>query len=210
MKAGLPVSVNRIITSSSIIGLVPVLLTIEVPCPIPDCGSIVYAPNDCDHVRVDCLDCGAALLTRRGINDAVTLEVAEDSEALLLVAGPYLPAFDISDRLHLATFDSAPLSTAPIEPVRTFWLVTVCNKELSGEPDVGLAVSLGSAIDAEALGQGMVDKLAVAGHGRCTYRARELEVSRAYRASALIATARAEAWRRQAIAASEDQRPPKA
>jgi len=78
------------------------------------------------------------------------------------------------------------MSAADIDPVRTFWLVTVCNRELSGEPDVGLAVSLGSAADAEALGQVMVDKLAVAGYGRCTYRARELEVSRAYRASALL------------------------
>ena len=200
MKAGLPVSVNRISASPSIIGLVPVLITIEVPCPIPDCGSIIYAPNDSASVRIDCLDCGAALLTKRGINDTVTLEVAEDPEAPLFVTRPYLSTFDGSE----------PLNTAPIESVRSFWFVTVCNKELPGEPDVGLAVSLGSAADAEALGQMMADKLAVAGHGRCTYRKRELEVNCPYRASTLIATARSEAWRRQALAATEDQRPPKA
>lgn len=57
-----------------------VLATIEVPCPIPDCGSVVYAPSD-DNVRIDCLDCGAALLTRRGIGGAVTLDVFDDPEA---------------------------------------------------------------------------------------------------------------------------------
>ena len=75
------------------------LISIEVPCPIPDCGSIVYAPNDEDKVRVDCLDCGAALLTRLGIDGAVTLEITEDPKALppRLAAGPHLAAFDVSE-----------------------------------------------------------------------------------------------------------------
>jgi ribosomal protein S27E len=54
-------------------------VTTEVPCPIPDCGSIVYAPNDYDNVRIDCLDCGAALLTRLGIDGTMSLEVVEDA-----------------------------------------------------------------------------------------------------------------------------------
>lgn len=73
--------------------------------------------------------------------------------------------------------------------MKTFWLVTVYNKELPCEADVGLAVSLG-ADDAEALGQEMTDQLAAAGHGRCAYRVRELRVDRAYRASALLLTTR--------------------
>jgi ribosomal protein S27E len=80
-------------------------VTTEVPCPIPDCGSIVYAPNDSDSVRIDCLDCGAALLTRRGIDGAVTLEVTEDAmnaEDLgapppPLAAGRHVAAFDVSE-----------------------------------------------------------------------------------------------------------------
>lgn len=79
-------------------------VTTEVPCPIPDCGSIVYAPNDSDNVRIDCLDCGAALLTRRGIDGAVTLEVTEDAMGTEdpeappppLAAGHHVAAFDVS------------------------------------------------------------------------------------------------------------------
>jgi len=86
-----------------------ILVTIEVPCPIPDCGSIVYAPNDSVNVRIDCLDCGAALLTRRGIDGAVTLEVTDDDEATNdlpppLGAGRHVAAFDAnaqSDDLSL-------------------------------------------------------------------------------------------------------------
>ena len=82
-----------------------ILVTIEVPCPIPDCGSIVYAPNDCDNVRIDCLDCGAALLTRLGIDGTVTLEVVEDATAAdnpktpppPLAAGRHVAAFDVSE-----------------------------------------------------------------------------------------------------------------
>lgn len=88
------------------------------------------------------------------------------------------------------------MSADGVDPVQTFWLVIVCNKDLSGEPDVGLALSLGSSDDAETLGQQMVDQLAAAGHGRCAYRVRELEVGRGYRASALLATDRSEGWRR--------------
>lgn len=79
------------------------LVTTEVPCPIPDCGSIVYAPNDSNNVRVDCLDCGAALLTRCGIDGAVTLEVTEDAggpqdpKPLPLYTWPHLVAFESSD-----------------------------------------------------------------------------------------------------------------
>jgi ribosomal protein S27E len=79
-----------------------ILVTIEVPCPIPDCGSIVYAPHDSDNVRIDCLDCGAALLTRRGIDGAVTLEVTDDDEVTNdlppppLGAGRHVAAFDAS------------------------------------------------------------------------------------------------------------------
>ena len=78
--------------------------------------------------------------------------------------------------------------------VQTFWLVTVCNKELPDEPDIGLAVSLGSDVAAEELGQSMVDELASAGHGRCVYRVHKLEAGRAYRAGALLVTKRAEIW----------------
>ena len=84
----------------------PLLDTIEVPCPIPDCGSIVYTPGDSHNERIDCLDCGAALLTRRGIDGAVALVVTDapvgpdDPEAPLppppLAAGPHVAAFDAS------------------------------------------------------------------------------------------------------------------
>ncbi len=88
------------------------------------------------------------------------------------------------------------MSADGVDSIRTLWLVIVCDKELPGEPDVGLALTLGSSDDAETLGQRMAEELAAAGRGRCVYRARELEVGRGYRASALLATDRSEGWRR--------------
>jgi hypothetical protein len=78
--------------------------TIEVPCPIPDCGSIVYAPSDNDNVRIDCLDCGAALLTRSGIDGAVTLEVTEDA---VITVNHNVPPPRLGAGCHIVAFDAS-------------------------------------------------------------------------------------------------------
>lgn len=87
-----------------------VLATIEVPCPIPDCGSIVYAPND-DNMRIDCLDCGAALLTRLGIDGAVTLEVTDDP---VVTVDPKEPPPPRAVGRHVAVFNSSEPSDDPL------------------------------------------------------------------------------------------------
>jgi hypothetical protein len=80
-----------------------VLVTVEVPCPIPDCGSIVFAPNDCDNFRIDCLDCGAALLTRREIDGTVTLEKAKDA---MVTDKPEMSPPPLGAGHHMAAFDA--------------------------------------------------------------------------------------------------------
>lgn len=78
--------------------------TIEIPCPIPDCGSSVYAPGDSDRERIDCTDCGAALLTRLGLDGTVTLEVTEDA---VVTDDPDAPPPPISAGHHVAAFDAS-------------------------------------------------------------------------------------------------------
>lgn len=79
--------------------------TIEVPCPL--CLSTVYTPGDSDRERIDCLDCGAALVTRRGIDGAATLELdTADDHDTLIVHDPDAPAPPLGAGRHLSAFDA--------------------------------------------------------------------------------------------------------
>jgi hypothetical protein len=68
--------------------------------------------------------------------------------------------------------------------VRT-WVVVVQDKELLGEPDVGIGFEETEEA-ARDLGRRLVDLLAEAGRGRCVFRVRDVETGRGYRATAIL------------------------
>jgi len=76
--------------------------TIEVPCPL--CLSTVYTLGDSDRERIDCLDCGAALLTKRGIDGVATLELDTTDDRDTLV--PDAPPPPLGAGRHLSVFDA--------------------------------------------------------------------------------------------------------
>lgn len=66
------------------------------------------------------------------------------------------------------------------------WLVTIQDKELRGEPDVGMIIVDTNEDDARSLGRTAVCKLAEIGRSRCVASVREIKTGFAYRTSALI------------------------
>ncbi len=68
----------------------------------------------------------------------------------------------------------------------TIWLVVVQDKELAGEPDVGMAVVCGDAELASGVGRDMEDELRIAGRCRCVHHVRVIEPGKHYRVDALI------------------------
>lgn len=68
------------------------------------------------------------------------------------------------------------------------WLVVVKDKELAGEPDIGVAVIEGNELAAKAKVEEMECACIQAGRGRCIARHREIERGKSYRASALLRT----------------------
>jgi len=70
------------------------------------------------------------------------------------------------------------------------WLVVVADKELLGEPDIGMAVVEGNQEAAIGVLREMKQKCADAGRHRCVGRVREIERSKHYRVLALVTPAR--------------------
>ena len=68
------------------------------------------------------------------------------------------------------------------------WLIVIKDKELAGEPDIGLSVVEGNLEAAEAKRDELEAKCIRAGRGRCVGRVREIERGKDYRATALLRT----------------------
>lgn len=68
------------------------------------------------------------------------------------------------------------------------WLIVVKDKDLCDEPDVGIAIVEGNEGAAKAKVDEMQRLCIAAGRGRCVGRYREIERSKAYRATALLRT----------------------
>ena len=68
------------------------------------------------------------------------------------------------------------------------WLVVIKDKELCGEPDVGVAIIEGNEGAAVAKRDEMQKLCIEAGKGRCVGRYLEIERGKAYRATALLRT----------------------
>jgi hypothetical protein len=68
------------------------------------------------------------------------------------------------------------------------WLVVITDKDLRGEPDVGMAIVEGNRLAADARREELEEQCRSAGRGCCVGRVREIERSRAYRATALLRT----------------------
>lgn len=68
------------------------------------------------------------------------------------------------------------------------WLVVIKDKELYGEPDIGVAVIEGNEGAAIAKRDEMQRACIEAGKGRCVGRYREIERGKSYRATALLRT----------------------
>lgn len=69
------------------------------------------------------------------------------------------------------------------------WLVVVQDKELPGEPDIGVAFVEGNELAAKAKVVDLERACVKAGKGRCVGRYREVERGKSYRAAALLRTA---------------------
>lgn len=68
------------------------------------------------------------------------------------------------------------------------FLVVIQDKELDGEPDIGLAICEGNELAARALVQEMEESCRKNGRFRCVGRYREIERWKQYRATALVRT----------------------
>ena len=89
--------------------------SIEVSCPIHGCGSIVYVPGDSHLERIDCTDCGARFLTRRGIDGVPALELEATGETLV-VDDPDGPPPPLAAGAHLKAFDLGAVDEDGTEP----------------------------------------------------------------------------------------------
>lgn len=69
------------------------------------------------------------------------------------------------------------------------WLIVVKDKELPGEPDIGMAFIEGNELAAKAKVDEMERVCIKAGKGRCVARYREIVRGKSYRATALLTTA---------------------
>lgn len=68
------------------------------------------------------------------------------------------------------------------------WLIVIKDKDLYGEPDVGVAVIEGNELAAKAKVDEMQLACINAGRCRCVGRYREIERGKSYRATALLRT----------------------
>lgn len=66
------------------------------------------------------------------------------------------------------------------------WIVVVKDKELEGEPDIGVAFVEGNELAAKAKADELERACIEAGKARCVARYREVVRGKSYRASALI------------------------
>jgi hypothetical protein len=73
-------------------------------------------------------------------------------------------------------------------PGRQLWFVVLQDKELRGEPDVGICLVEGTEEDAAAAGRDMSRAAATAGRARCVSRWREVDPGCMYRATTLLCT----------------------
>ncbi len=87
--------------------------TVERPCPV--CLAEVSAPTEPGAIRVDCLECGAALVTRRALDGDIELEAVSDDETVV-THDPDAPAPPLAAGRHLAEFDAGG---DPDEPAQT-------------------------------------------------------------------------------------------
>ena len=68
------------------------------------------------------------------------------------------------------------------------WLVVIKDKELYGEPDIGVSIIEGNCMAAHAKAKEMEDACIAAGRGRCVSRVKEIERGKSYKATALLRT----------------------
>jgi hypothetical protein len=68
------------------------------------------------------------------------------------------------------------------------YLVVIQDKDLAGEPDIGLAIIEGNELDAHLKRQEMERACIAAGRCRCVGRVREIERGYSYRATSLLRT----------------------
>lgn len=68
------------------------------------------------------------------------------------------------------------------------WMIIIKDKDLAGEPDVGVAVIEGNESAARLRREEMERSCIEAGRARCVGRVKEIDRGRAYRATALMRT----------------------
>lgn len=68
------------------------------------------------------------------------------------------------------------------------WLVILQDKELAGEPDIGISFHLGEELGATAIGREMEAVMRLQGRCRCVHRIREVRQGDHYRTTALLRT----------------------
>jgi len=83
--------------------------------------------------------------------------------------------------------DPARVVDAEAKTVK-LWLVVVKDKELAGEPDIGMAVVEGNEMAAKNVAKQMEEACLAMKRCRCVSRVREIERGKQYRATALIRT----------------------
>ena len=74
------------------------------------------------------------------------------------------------------------------------YLIVIMDKELAGEPDIGMAIVEGNALAARRVAREMEAACIAAGRCRCVGRWREIERGKHYRATALLRTYAAIEW----------------
>lgn len=68
------------------------------------------------------------------------------------------------------------------------WLVVIQDKDLPGEPDIGMAIVEGNRLAADNVRDQMERDCTKAGRARCVGRVREIERGKHYKARALVRT----------------------
>lgn len=68
------------------------------------------------------------------------------------------------------------------------WLIVIQDKDLADEPDIGVCIVEGNRMAADNKRREMEKACRQAGRCRCVGRVREIERSKAYRATALLRT----------------------
>ncbi len=75
-------------------------------------------------------------------------------------------------------------------PAVKIWLVSLHDKDIPGEPDIGMAFHVGTEEEAASLGREMEAAMHVFGRCRCVSQVKSVETGRQYRMGALIRTSR--------------------